>query len=691
MNKNRNKLYILLICVGLVLGTLIAYSPLRFCEFIDYDDNVYITDNPHVQNGLKIQEIIWAFNTGHSANWHPLTWMSHMLDYELFGLNPLGHHGSSLLLHILNTLLLFGLGWRMTRHIWPGAFVAALFAWHPLHVESVAWVAERKDVLSTFFGLLSLWAYIAYAQRGGWALYLLTAILLALGLMAKPMLVTLPLVMLLLDYWPLERLQIKPSKKNNPVCPVRSVWYLLMEKIPLFMLSAASCVVTFLVQQGGGALGSVGVMSIRLRTANALVAYGRYIAKMFWPSDLSVLYLHPHTAGGMPLTGVHIAVAVALLLVVSLLIVAARKRRYLLMGWLWYLGTLVPVIGLVQVGTQAMADRYTYIPLIGLFIIIAWGAAELLSRRTKQTRPTRWIAGFFAALVLVAAIICTQRQLHHWRNSITLFEHALKINPRNRAIHNYLGVTLTGQGKPDQAISHYNQAININPDHFKAYFSLANLLRTQGKLDEAAQNYRRVLQLKPDHAEAHNNLGITLRCQGKLDEAIIYYRYAINLVPDDLEAYYNLADAFWAQGKLDLALSQYRRVLQIDPDFVGAHKGLASILAGQNNFAQAIGHYRKALQIKPNLLTALNDAAWIMATHPELESIDTAEMVRFAQRAAELTEHKNPAVLDTLAAAYARAGKFEKAVETVRSALEQMKTSSDNDLTDDIPAGKGLL
>jgi len=624
MEKSRNKLYILLICAGLVLGTLVAYAPLRHCGFVDYDDVLYITDNPQVQKGLQADAILWALQTGRASNWHPLTWMSHMLDYELFGLNPLGHHGSNLLLHILNTLLLFGLLWRMTRRMWPSALVAAWFAWHPLHVQSVAWIAERKDVLSTFFGLLSLWAYAAYAQRGGLLRFLLTAVFLALGLTAKPMLVTLPFVMLLLDYWPLRRIQINPATEtsncrldsDNLVCPGRSLRYLLMEKVPLFMLAAASCAVTFLAQRSGGAVDSVENMPIYSRGAVAVVAYVGYITKMFWPRDLSILYLHPNLPGGVPVSGAQIFFAAVLLLVISLRIFWARQKRYLLMGWLWYLGTLVPVIGLVQVGMQAMADRYTYIPLIGLFIIIAWGAAELLNKHPRQTKLPRWAAGFLAAATLAAAIICTQKELRYWQGSVTLYTRALEVNPRNRIIHHNLAYVLNAQGKLDEAVSHYTEVINIKPTDFKAHFNLANVFRAQDRLDEAVRHYRRALQIDSNSIRAHYTLGVTLRAQGKFDEAI--------------------------------------------------------------------ESFRRALQIEPYWLSTLNDAAWLIATTPNQKQSVINDAIRWATRAAELTQYKDAKVLDILAAANATAGNFDQAQATARTALTLALQQEARDLAEDI-------
>jgi len=404
--------------------------------------------------------------------------------------------------------------------------------------------------------------------------------------------------------------------------------------------------------------------------------------------------------------------------VISLLVIAARQKRYLLMGWLWYLGTLVPVIGLVQVGIQALADRYTYIPLIGLFIIIAWGAADLLGIGSLRNRPYRRIAGFLAAVVLIAAIICTQKQVRYWRDSITLFEHALELNPRNRAIHNNIGYTLENQGKLDEAAGHYIQALKVNPNHFEAHYNLANILRKKKRLDEAVLHYNLALKLRKNYAQAHNNLGLTLQDQGKFHEAIDHYRQALqiktsfpqahvnwgNILLDQHKfaeavshyrsalqlkanyatAYHNLGLAFQAQRKFDEAIKNFHRVLQIKPDFLAAYKALADISSDLDKTDQAIGYYRQALQIKPDWLGGLNDAAWLVATGPDQKPTVVDEAVRWATRAAELTQYEDITILDTLAAAYAAAGNFEKAVKTVQAAVKRAPIEKNDDLADDI-------
>ena len=577
------KLFIILFLIG---ATLAVFWPLKNHEFINLDDDEYVTENPHVQAGLTLKGLSWAFTTTQASNWHPLTWLSHMLDCQLYGLKPAGHHLTSLLFHIANTLLLFLVLRRMTGAIWGSSFVAALFALHPLHVESVAWVAERKDVLSTFFWMLTMWTYIRYAERPRLNRYLLVLLSFALGLMSKPMLVTLPLVLLLLDYWPLRRFK--------SIHPFR----LVLEKAPFFALSAVSSFLTFFAQRSGGTVGSLEAFPLETRMANALVSYVSYIGKMIWPHHLAVLYPYPDI---LPIW--QVAEAGLLLVGLSaLVILAARRRPYLVVGWLWYFGTLVPVIGLVQVGLQAMADRYTYVPLIGLFIMMAMGVPDNLA----GWRHRRIVLAISAGLLLSIFMIVTRLQVYHWENAITLFEHTLAVTSNNSVIHNNLGVVLAQQGKTQEAIAHYTEALRIKPDYTDAHNNLGVALARQGKTQEAIAHYTEALRIKPNYAEVHYNLGNALARQGKIQEAITHYTEALKIKPDYVGAHYNLGNALVRQGKTQEAIAHFAEALRIKPDFADAHfaLGLAYLMIGNRD--SALEEYKILKTINPDLANTLS-------------------------------------------------------------------------------------
>jgi tetratricopeptide (TPR) repeat protein len=512
MNKPRNIKQILPLIISLLLiaAILIAYWQVKDFDFICFDDKPYVTQNRHVQAGLTVKGFVWAFTTFHASNWHPLTWLSHMTDCELYGLNPMGHHWTSLQIHIANTLLLFFILKYMTGALWRSAFVAALFALHPLHVESVAWVAERKDVLSAFFGMLALIAYCRYAKQPSLAGYLLIILFLSLGLMAKPMLVTLPFLLLLLDFWPLARLRSETLSR------------LILEKLPLFIPVIISICLTFIAQQSSGAVKSLESFSLTVRIANAFVSYASYVVKAIWPHNLTVFY--PHPGNTLPLWQVFGAI----LLVAGASFLAIRcfkKYPYIAVGLFWYLGMLVPVIGLVQVGPQAMADRYTYMPMTGLFIIIAWGFSDL---------STKWhyrkiVLTSFALIILSAFTTRTFLQLGYWRNSITLFERAVSITENNYLAHNNLGAALLEKGKPDEASLHLKKALRIEPGCRAVLYNLGTALSNQGKSDEAVLHYNEMLKIDPKDAIVHNNLADVLSVQGKLNEAVLHYNEALKI------------------------------------------------------------------------------------------------------------------------------------------------------------------
>lgn len=526
----------------LIVAAVGAYWAVQNHDFVNYDDNLYVTENHHVQAGLTWEGIIWAFTTTHASNWHPLTWVSHMLDCEIWGLYAGGHHLSNLLFHILNTLLLFVVLERMTGALWRSACVAALFALHPLNVESVAWVAERKNVLSTFFWMITMWAYVRYIERPGFSRYLSVLLLFALGLMSKPMLVTLPFILLLMDYWPLGRFQMEQSgdadipqsnKFKSTGYQRALVLRLIREKTPLFVLAAVSGVVTFLAQQRGGAMASLDSLPIDVRIANALVSYVSYMGKMIWPQRLAVFYSHD---GMLPMW--QIAGAVLFLVCVSVLVIRAALRcPYLTGGWLWYVGTLVPVIGLVQVGAQSMADRYAYVPLIGLFIMIVWGVAELTARWSYR----RLVLATFTGVVLSTLVVCTLMQVSHWRNCIELFKHTLDVTGDNYVAHTCVGVALAEQGRLKKAVAHYYEALKIAPDLAITHNDLALALAEQGRLEEAVTHFCQAVRIKPDYAEAHNNLGTVLHRLGRLEDAIAHYSEALRIEPDHTNARRNLS------------------------------------------------------------------------------------------------------------------------------------------------------
>lgn len=593
------------ICLFLILLTFVAFFQVRNNEFVNLDDNLYVTDNLYVCKGLTLERILWAFTSIYAGHWHPITWLSHMLDCDLYGLNSSGHHMTNLLFHMANTLLLFILLNRMTALPWRSGFVAALFAIHPLHVESVAWVAERKDVLSAFFLMLAMWAYVHYAEKPRFKRYLLVVLCFLLALMSKPMAVTLPFSLLLLDYWPLGRLrQTKMDHGTNPSISkavnrvsLRGLFFrLIWEKIPLFFFAAVLSLLTLLAHQGSGALSSLNKLPLENRIGNALVSYVKYIAKTIWPDRLAVLYPHPITLPFWEVAG-----ATLLLVIITVLVVLTRKRRpYYIVGWLWYLGTLLPVIGLIQAGTQAMADRFMYIPSIGLFIMVVYGISDVL-REWRYRRVTLTTSG---TLLLAILMISTVLQVQLWRNSVTLFTHTLRVTANNSLIHNNLGVTLARQGQDWEAVVHYRKALEINPRYPDAHYNLAALLVRQGKNQDAMAHFVEALQLKPDKVEAHNDLGGLLAKQGKIQEAIVHFAEAVRINPNYAAAYLNLGIVLVQQGRNKEAIPYFNEALGINPKDARIHNNFAVALAKVGKTEEALAHYNQALQINPDYADA---------------------------------------------------------------------------------------
>lgn len=596
----------LMISLFLIFAIIITYGQVRNFDFVDFDDGEYITENSQVQKGLTIEGLIWAFTSFHAANWHPMTWFSHMLDCELYGLNPMGHHWTNIQLHMANTLLLFLILQMMTGAIWRSAFVAGLFALHPLHVESVAWVAERKDVLSTFFWLLTMLAYLRYVKKPVLIRYFMVLLFFVLGLMSKPMLVTLPFVLLLLDLWPLGRFRFEHnrlSQSSGKTCfDFKGASRLIVEKIPFFILVVISCSLTFFAQKGGGALVPLASLSLKPRIANALISYVSYVFKAIWPGNLAVYY--PYPADTFPVW----QICGAALLIVGVFIGAIyllKEYSYIAVGLFWYFGTLIPVIGLVQVSDQAMADRYTYIPLTGLFIIVAWGVSDLLVKWRYQ----KIFLGVSAVIILSALTVCTFFQASHWRNTITLFENAVKVTENNYKALNNLGAALIDKGKPDEALLYFAEALRINPQKTDARNNLANVLSAQGKLDEAVSHYKEAIRINPEHADAHYNLANVLSAQRKLDEAVLHYKEAIEINPEYAKAYYHLGNILINQKKVKEAMFHFAEAIRINPDYAEAYNKIGLILAWQGKYKKAKVFFLKAIQVRPNYMEARKNIA----------------------------------------------------------------------------------
>ena len=562
------------ILVALVLTAVViaAYGRVSGHPFINFDDDRYVYQNPHVTRGLTAEGIAWAFTTFHAGNWHPLTWLSHMLDIELFGLSAGRHHITNVVLHVVNTLLLFFVLFRMTGGLWRSALVAGLFALHPLHVESVAWIAERKDLLSSLFFLLTLLAYGRYVKTKRMGDYLLTAAALALGLMAKPMLVTTPFVLLLLDYWPLERLGSRRPGPSGGAKFWTELGQLAREKALLFVLAGMSAIVTFVAQQSSGSVARLEVIPLGSRVANSLAAYFSYLQKMVWPRGLAVMY--PYGTAGA--TGLEAMLGLLLIAGGSAMAVwQAPKRRHLVTGWFWYLGMLVPVIGLVQVGSQSMADRYTYLPLIGPFIIVAWELGRIAERGLNYRR----VVAAAGAAALVALGICTYATVGTWDSSITLYEHALQVAPENPKVLLNLGSELAGRGRLAEAIQYYQGSLRLLPDDPRGHAALGLALVQTGENEKAAQHLQRAISLDPGQVKARCGAGIILLRQGKTSEAAEMFVEAVRLDPDDAEARNGLGSALLMERNFTAAIEQFRAAIYLRPGFAAAEQNLRIALS----------------------------------------------------------------------------------------------------------------
>jgi len=817
MDQTKSIWKILPLCFLLGVVTIATYSPATRSEFIGYDDPDYVTSNEVVKQGLTWGGVKWAFSTNHASNWHPVTWLSHMLDVRWFGLDAGRHHRTNVLIHAVNAALLLLLLWQMTGAVWRSAFVAGLFALHPLHVESVAWVAERKDVLSTSFGLLCLMAYARYtrstanecstprpnsspfvAVRPKWSWYGLAWILLALGLMSKPMLVTWPFVMLLLDYWPLKR--IEPATINLELPRLKR---LTLEKVPFFALLVGSCIVTFLVQQQGGAVLATESLPVEDRLGNAIVSYVRYLFLTVWPSNLAIYYPHPELRHPASTQWPWWAIGLAALVLAGISVLAIRRRKekpFLFTGWFLFLGTLIPVIGIVQVGTQAMADRYTYVPLIGIFILIAWGM-EAICQRYKLPAAVHPMMG----IALVA--ICTGLSRHQvlvWQDDFSVFGRALQVTEGNAPAHSSLGKAWARKGDFEKALEHLRAAKDADPHYPNVHYDTGLTLFYLGRYTEAIEEYRAELDQKPDHLMARNNLASAYRSAGKPEAAIEQYQLILQANPNYLQSLLGLGSTMAGLGRAEEAEQYLTRALEINPKLDEARVDLARILASveryteaermlrnvsgldanprfqvvlgnilmesgqineaagifrtasqrfpqlageylgegkrqlqlgnpqaalgnfvsagrlsptlaeahqhaglilaqlgriqaatssfetvvrlepsasayyqlalayasQSRVSEAIVGYRKAIELKPDMANALNNLAWILATHPDPSLRDGQMAVELAQHACKASDYKQPILLGTLAAAYAEAGRFDEAIRTGEQARQ---------------------
>jgi len=590
----------LLILLGLAVMTFAIYAQVIGHQFITLDDDAYIKGNVMVNRGVTLAGVAWAFSTFDQGNWHPLTWIAHMMDSQLFGMNAGGHLLVNALIHIANTLLVFWFLFRTTHARWPSALAAALFALHPLHVESVAWAAERKDTLSTFFGLLSLIAYVRYAKGPSIRRYAWVAITLVLGLLAKPMLVTWPFVMLLLDYWPLRRFDLTPRKEM-----ATKLWPLLREKFPLFALVAASAVITTIAQSHGGAVRTFQDFPIALRLTNALVSYVKYLLLTFWPNDLGVYY--PYTTAGTPAWQI-ICAAFLLIGITAFCFFQRKSRPYLVVGWLWFLGALVPVIGIVQVGGQTMADRYFYIPSIGLFIVIAFGLADIA--KTRRVAPS--LSAAVASGILLALAILTNAQIHRWSDSFTLFKHTLAVTPPNLMIENNLGSALSRSGLHDEAGAHFEKALQIIPAHYDSllYDTLLNMGITrfyQNRLPEAIEYCQSALRVRPDAPKAHDLLGMALAMQGHGEAALDEMRHAAELAPNDADIQKDLGVTLARLGRIPESIDHFHEALRLNPYNASAHNNLGLSLLESGKPGESIPEFEAALRLNPELQGAADN------------------------------------------------------------------------------------
>ena len=642
---SRKELLLLL----LILVPVLVYLPVVNYPFVHYDDDMYVTENERVRGGMSWENVRWAMTTMEAAFWHPLTWWSHMLDWEVYGENAGGHHVTNVVLHGVNVVLLYGVLWRMTGGVWSSAMVAGLFGLHPLNVESVAWVAERKNVLSTLFWLMTMWGYVGYVRKGGVWRYGSVLGWFVLGLMAKPMLVTLPCVLLLLDYWPLGRWGEGKERRERWK---RLVW----EKVPMLGVVGVVSVWAVQAQAKAGALSGLEGLPVGVRLGNAVVAYGEYLRKMVWPMDLAVFY--PHAGESLEVWKVMMW-GVVLLGITGGVWKWGEKYGYLRVGWLWYVGTLVPVSGLVQVGGHGLADRYAYVPLIGVFVMVVWGMAEI-ARRRPWSRV--WIV-LASLLVLAALSVGTRTQLHYWANTKALFYRALQVNSNNHVAHDRIGLELIREGQLDSAIRHLKEAVRIAPEYTEARNNLGLALLEKGELDIAVQHLRLVIATNPSYAPAHSNLGLALVRQGNLDEAIRHHVLATQIAPESRLTHNNLGLALLKKGRRDEAIRHFHRSLEIQPRDPEAYNNLGVALLQKGQKDQAVRFFGEAL--KRN--SAFAEAHYNLGT--ELLKMGFLARSKEHLHSALETNPRHTAAWVNLAALLRREGDTDGAIECLMKAL----------------------
>jgi Flp pilus assembly protein TadD len=686
------------ICAALVAITWLVFAQTLGHQFVTYDDPNYVYENAKVTAGLSLESGFWAFTHTVGGNWHPLTIISHMLDCQLYDLSPAGHHFTNVLLHSIAVILLFLVLRQMTGRLWQSAFVAALFAIHPLHVESVAWISERKDVLSAVFFMLTLGAYTKYVQTLSVTSYLLVLLLFALGLMSKPMLVTVPFVLLLLDYWPLKRFAPAASAKVQRQRTLEgraSIRRIFLEKIPLLLLSFASCAATVLAQRHF--IDPIGHLSLMDRLGNAAVATIVYVRQLVLPSGLSVFYPHPRHS----LSVVQVSTAAVLLLAASAAaLMYRRKHPYFLTGWFWFLGMLVPVSGIVQVGEQAHADRYTYLPQIGLYILATWFVADTVS----LWRHRRILLGTAMATSIVMLMWPAWKQTSYWRDGRALWTHAVAVNPQNdtayislcdldlrenrlsdaisharRALeirpdspdaHSRLGVALSASGQNEEASIHFQKVLETRQIRPRVHYNIATLFLNSGHVDEAIAEFEKELRIQPEFVEAHNNLGIALTSKGELDAALAHFQKAMELDPSLPKVHHNIAMILLRQGHPDQAIAHLQKEVQINPASAEAHSDLGIAWSQQGRIDQAISEWRKSLQLRPDNLNAYCNLVWVFATFPDDTIRSGAQAVALGERALQLSGQGEPRIYRLLAAAYAEDRQFDKATETAQRGSE---------------------
>ena len=595
---------IFLIMAGITLVTIAVYWQVNAFEFTSFDDDIYVTQNKQVLQGMTREGLAWAFSprtNDEKTYWHPLTWLSHMLDVELFGIDPAAHHLMNLALHVINMLLLFLTLHLMTGALWQSAFAAALFALHPINVDSVAWVAERKNLLSTTFWMLTMLAYVRYAQKPAIARYLLICLALTLGLLAKPMLVTLPCVLLLLDAWPLGRIrpgQIWPAAASESPLHKYNIMNLVVEKLPLLAISLTGIGLALFSLQSGDAPAGPGIgPPMLLRMENAIVSYAVYLWKLIWPVRLAFYYPFPSSVPGWQTAAAFLLIA----LITATAILRAHKNPYLTIGWLWYLGTLVPVLGLTQVGLwPALADRWAYIPFIGLYIAIAWGLTDLFA--VWESNKKAW---FFPAVALLClSSLLTFRQAGHWRSSRSLYEHAIAVTAGNFVAHNNLGNVYQTEGQTEAAIREYWKALESNPVYTTAMFNIGVVMQKEGRHEEAVRYLAEVLRLDPGYANAHNTMGLVLNETGRPEEAVLHFSKAINIKPNHEQAHNNLAAVLTGLGRYGEAVFHARQATQIMPNYAEAYFNLGTALSRSSKPREAMAHFLKAIDIKPDMADA---------------------------------------------------------------------------------------